>query len=256
MDNICVDSFLSYYPQTDTERLAINSLPFNVFPKLRTKSDYTSNDKLTILTILRASFPFKGYIFGLVRQVVTLVSEFPKIRLQIIAFGEQENELQSEINNIPSELRSHVEYIGRVSYERLVDYFKVADLYIGMGTTVLDAANHGLPVLVVNSYTYESESFGYFSDNPTELAAMNGNIVPTDVFIRDFFHKTPEEREALGKASYEALKAHYSDKVFFEKLVELFNNSSNFELSLKEKIGIKLLLGYYKLRSTIKGSIK
>lgn len=85
---------------------------------------------------------------------------------------------------------------------------------------------------------------------------MKGNTVHTDVFIREFIRKSPKEREALGKASYEALKAHYSDRAFFDRLFEIFQKSSSIELSLKERIGIKLILVYYKLRCTLKGFIK
>lgn len=256
MDNYCRQSYCELYRGKTIGTDNVLLLPYAISDATSIVFEKSDDTNIRLLTIARAEFPFKGYIFGLIKQIVILSTENPTIKLQIIASGEQERDLQAEIDKIPTDFRNCVEFVGRVPYEKLADYFKSTDLYIGMGTTVLDAANHGIPALVVNSYTYESETFGYFSDNPTELAAMNGDTVHTDVFIREFIRKSPKEREALGKASYEALKAHYSDRFFLKKLFEIFEKSSSIELSLKERIGIKLLLVYYKLRGTLKGFIK
>ena len=81
-------------------------------------------------------------------------------------------EIKKIISKLPLETQKNIYIEGIVPYEKLEYYFEDADIYIGMGTTVLDACNHMVPALTVCSYTYEFLTIGFFYENPQILAGF------------------------------------------------------------------------------------
>ena len=131
------------------------------------------NSKFEILSISRAELEMKGYL-------VTLLSKFPLFHkkhqnasLTIISFGPDEHKLKEIYDTFDEETQKYVHLIGQTKYEDLKSYFNKASVYVGMGTTLLDAANHGLCVIPVLPYTQAFVSEGTFDNIPDQTASFH-----------------------------------------------------------------------------------
>lgn len=125
------------------------------------KERYSYKNK-KILTISRFDFPFKNYLKGLIKSIKFMNEE---VYLEIIGWGNGESELKEIIDQESIEIKQRIKIIKRVSYSELQEYFKDAYLYVGEGTSVLDALNSSLLAFVTNEYDDNCKTDGYFFKN-------------------------------------------------------------------------------------------
>jgi len=174
-----------------------------------------------ILTICRAEFPFKGYVMGLVKDFERLCLKHENLRLTIVSFGEKEKELREYIQSLEDKIKEKIELIGQTPYEELGEFFEKSHLYIGMGTTLLDAANNGLPAITVKSYTYESFSSGFLHQNPHMLSADPDENTPTITYIEQVVKMNKQRYFELCKKSYAALQSMYGIETFMDRFLAI-----------------------------------
>lgn len=177
-----------------------------------------------ILTIARAEFPFKGYLIGLIKEFVLLFNEYHNLTLTIISYGSDIEILKNELKGIPRDIRNNIELLGKTDYSKLDDYFNNCYLYIGMGTTVLDASQRYIPSITVKAYTYELVSGNYFFNNNSEVAYTEAEN-KTEYLIKgilelpytDYFSASIKSRDAViydydvGNCYQELIKNSMSD---------------------------------------------
>lgn len=222
MDDFCVPEINRYYNlHTNLSSIKVIKLPIvvNNIDISEVKDKFQSID-FNILTIARAEFPFKGYIFGLIDDFERLSKIHSNLNLKIISFGVDQNKIVEKYNSLPKEMRNKIELVGQVSYESLSNYFRESHLYVGMGTTVLDAANHGVPSIVVEPYTYRNNSSGFFHDNPNMLAAQSEIIKPSYNSINCVMRMQEEEYVDLCIEEHIALENNYGINAFVDELIE------------------------------------
>ncbi len=121
--------------------------------------------RLRILTVARL-VPQKGYVEGLIRAVGSFVRQ-EGIDLELCIVGQGPRMTRLRWVAWRSGIAGRVRFVGPVAYADLPAYYRAADVYVGMGTTVLEAAVHGVPCLVAEAYTDELRSPGLFSGLPT-----------------------------------------------------------------------------------------
>lgn len=175
-----------------------------------------------ILTIARADFPFKGYIFGLIDDYERLQNKYGYLRITIITYGPGVEELNKKINCLPEQTRNGIYLVGRIPYEELGYYFEKANLFIGMGTTVLDAANYGIPSIVIHPYTYKNIAEGYFYERPFVLGSSENNVSAIDL-IENVINMDENEYLDICNKSYNALKATYEIGVIMQRFIKYRN---------------------------------
>lgn len=134
-------------------------------------------DSDLILSAARADFPFKGYLVGLVDQFCEIKKSLPSVKLKIYADGGDMHILRDKVDAVPEDIRKDISLNGWITYEELYQEMKKAKVYIGMGTTVMDAALNYKPSVVVSFDTMNCLSDGLFSDNPY-CTATNGDGYP------------------------------------------------------------------------------
>ena len=184
-------------------------LPIEVHPyDKNTVSRKAELETFNILTIARADFPFKGYIIGVIDDFKKLCDIHDNMTLTIITFGKDKDKIAEKIKKLPSEVQSKINLIGRTPYEKLREYFAQSHLFLGMGTTVLDAVNHSVPAIVVQPYTYENKTSGFFHKQPVRLT-YEGNLVPAVKFMESIIQMSKHEYEELCKKEYDMLKEYY-----------------------------------------------
>ncbi|SDP40559.1 Glycosyltransferase involved in cell wall bisynthesis [Eubacterium maltosivorans] len=172
MDEDCIRITEEYYKinlDNSYERIIRLPLFINKQQKIKNKQ----KDFLNILSIARFEFPFKGYLIGLIKDFNELNQNNRFLKLTIIGDGKGMLEIKDTISKLPPETQKNICIEGIVPYEKLKNYFEDADIYIGMGTTVLDACNYMVPALTVYSYTYEFLTIGFFYENPQIVAGFS-----------------------------------------------------------------------------------
>lgn len=180
----------------------------------------TRNNKYVFLSILRAEFPFKGYILGLLDDYEKLAKQYIKIELYIITFGKDKYKVLERIGKMEKKIQDSIFVIGQTSYNELDKYYNKANLYIGMDTTVLDAANMGVPSIVSKKFTYKNETIGLFHDNPL----FENTAIKYDTYeiMRNFLNMTKEEYLVVVEKTYRSLKEYYDINKNYYKLLNIF----------------------------------
>lgn len=175
MDRLCKDRTLTEFGIKEQFADDLLYLPMKIrgFDEQKIEAKYKKG-KFTILSICRMDFPFKGYLFGLLDDFKRIHKEVPDSTLTIIGGGKDESRLKEKINSMDAALKESIFWIPGLTYEQLEPYFEEAMLYIGMGTTVMDAVNRGVPALPVGSYTYQCRGYGYFYKDAANLGGLHG----------------------------------------------------------------------------------
>lgn len=223
MDEKSIESTESYYKikiHNSKQKLLRLPMYINRFcpEKINKKQDLGC---FRILTICRSEFPFKGYVMGLVKDFERLRMKHENLRLTIISFGEKEQELREFIQSLEDKIKEKIELIGQTPYEKLEEFFDKSHLYIGMGTTLLDAANQGLPAITVKSYTYENLSSGFLHQNPHMLSADPDERTPTTTYIEQAIEMNKQQYFELCKASHSILDEMYGIDSFMDRFLTI-----------------------------------
>ncbi len=193
--------------------------------------DKLKNRDFTILTIARANFPFKGYMMKLIDDFAELFKLYPNIKLTMICYGEDSKKLVKKVSQLSNDLREKIQLITElVPYENLKNYFFKSKLYIGMGTTIIDAVNEGVPSISVKPHVYENLASGFFNEQPENLGVYEDKIVPTIILIEKAINLDNDEYISLCKIQHKKLAENYNIELMSEYLI------SNCECKCKKNI--------------------
>ena len=137
------------------------------------KKKYYS-DTRRILTAGRFDFPFKGYMLGTIDAFSRLSKEYPDTELLIIGSGKPEEELMvaEKISHCEPEVARKIKLLKSVPYELFSQYMKNSYAFVGIGTTLLDAAKMGVPGVIGIAYMYDDISYGLWSDTPDIVGGL------------------------------------------------------------------------------------
>ena len=182
--------------------------------------------EFTILSIARADMLMKGYLIDLIKRFDCFLLSHENARLTIITFGPDINKIKEVYKKLPQKTREKVNIIGKCKYEMLQEYFKKTKVYVGMGTTILDAANNGVLPVPVAAYTNKFLATTSFCEIPQKISikAEEGQ----DGF--DLLDKIYRMRnQELIEKSYKAnkmLNCYYSVNNISKYLIKYINAES------------------------------
>ncbi|WP_313163899.1 hypothetical protein [Sedimentibacter sp.] len=232
-----IPSFTKKYYNLECNNM--RSLIINL-PMVVKKFDSNSVDnklKLNIfnlLTISRAEFPFKGYLIGLIKEYNKLCEIYNDIELTIITFGQDVERINKEVNSLSREVKEKIHVYGQTSYSKLMNYFNKSHLYIGMGSTILDAANHSTPSLIVSQYTYDCFTSGFFHMQPNLLVAKENSYEGINTYIENVKNMGQKAYKELCIREYRTLSKNYNMNSFFDYLERDNSKSSDMLFSKYE----------------------
>lgn len=223
----CVD-FIEKFYRIKIPLDVIYNIPMNIeelnIDKI--KSRYNNEDFL-LFTSARADFPFKGYIFGLIEMFKT-ISIDKRMKLIIISSGAQDEMIKKRINDLNDDVKQKITFINGESYDKVIKHMEASNLVIGMGTTVLDAASRGIPVINVVPYTFELMSSGLWNGNRSSVNTLD-NVIAA---VNKVMNSSLAEYECISRNTYAKCKEKYDINVIMEDVIKkkgcdsfnLFNN--------------------------------
>lgn len=190
------------------------------FPEIDACRKRKSNNILTVARL----HPMKEYLFGLIDALAVLATERqrPGLSLTIIGDGpflDQLKELTRQRG-----VKDLVVFTGEVHPALLDSYYNQADVFVGMGTTILEASGRGVPSIVAIAHSRKFETHGFFCDTPDyTLGEAASGICPRDgvVLLRQLID-SEQIREEVSRSCR-------------RKAVELFSGEASMRL-LMEKL--------------------
>lgn len=120
-----------------------------------TRESEPTGDSLQILTVTRLD-EMKEYVEGLIRDLPGLAKRQPKIKLVIVGDGPHRKRLEMLARELG--VAAYVSFEGARMPAEVIGYYHKAHVFVGMGTTILEAAAQKIPVVV--AFTYEPRAIG------------------------------------------------------------------------------------------------
>lgn len=213
-DTIFMDEQTLHYAKNIHPNNPINPNILRLGMKVNSNKNFENPKKNRILTVCRMNFPFKGYILGLLDDFSQLIVKYPELELKIIGDGEDSKQLIQKLENFPVEISSKIIYEKNVPYENLLEEFKKSLIYVGMGTTLLDASSTGCISIGAVANQTQNKSFGYFYDNPLTVGVCD-DIDKYKCYnffdlIDSLLQRKTSEINTLREKSIEIVNKYYS----------------------------------------------
>lgn len=220
---------------------------------ISSEPDYTTTNILeekTILTVTRAAFPYKGYVIGLIEDFCNLLNKNNKIRLEIVSFGKDYQQIIEKVNSYPAEIKNNIKLINGMSLDEIKKELKKTYCYIGMGTTILDAANEGIPSIVTWHSTMENICSGFFHDNP-RVVGRDGKGISGEKLLQKCISLSKEEYIEIRKKTYTGYKNNYDINLIIPQILNRTLIKYNVILDLKILLFHIIIFKIRKLRRKI-----
>lgn len=215
MDDDTFDAVIDYYKIKDIDRNdCILLLPMFIENKAERKFNF---EKKNILTVSRADFPYKGYIMGLLDDFEALREKYDDITLEIVSFGKDIEKIEEKIKE--SKFYDDIKLIKGLTEEEIKQRLHNTYLYIGMGTTVLDAANEKVPSIVTCHSTMQNLCVGFFSENPRIIGKYKyGNLAIE--YMEKIICLSKEEYKAMCSKVFEEYQLNYDISIIMPSIIK------------------------------------
>ena len=173
--------------------------------------------EINILAVARADFPFKGYIKGLIEDYEKLKIDYPLIKLTIISSGKDYEEL---LNEVQKKADNTIKIINGVPYEELSKYYKKAHIFVGMGSTIIEAAQYMSIPIIAKSYTNEFiTTYEPFYDTPEILGGFElQNCMDGIERLREILDYSKEEYISVAIKCREAVEKIYDIRIIAKEM--------------------------------------
>lgn len=178
--------------------------------------------------------PFKTYNFYMLDVIKNLISAGYDYEYHIYGHGTQVNELIEEIKN--KSLENVIFFHGEIGYDDLPSVFADAYVFIGMGTTIIEASASGIPSILA-SPTKKAVSYGWFFDqkdyNVGEFLADKCPSHNVENMLKYVYNISDLEYKCLSEKSIEKARSFSFDsisKIFVEKI---FNARENNKINIR-----------------------
>lgn len=251
MDGLCMERTARTYGCASRPDLVVPlAMQIHAFDRKQAEARY-ERKAFHILTVARMEFPFKGYVIGLIGIFEQLCRQYPGLHLDLVGDGSNHRRLANRIRHLAPDIQKRVHWHGTVPYRDLDAYFEKAKLYIGMGTTVLDAANHGIISLPVGSYTYHCKGYGFLQDDAMNLGGIGGKT-PMEELIRQVLGFSKEEYCDCVKKQFAAMAPLYEIDGVMHRLLTWNNRGHASIFCGWERMAIRLGRWAYRKRKAVK----
>lgn len=202
------------YLGIDKKSIQILNLAHDV-PELK-RNEY-SRKPFIILTVARFDFPFKGYILGLIDDFEKICDNHSDAELWIIGGGDGEKQVNERISHINKNYKNRIKLIGNVAPSELNRYYSRASVYVGMGTTILEAADEGVIPIVAYGFQTGNLSCGFFNEIQSLGMPLNGKF--SRYLVED------KQKYTFYQLIEEVIQ--YDKQTYMDKSIKSYNLSKN-----------------------------
>ncbi len=173
----------------------------------------------TILTVTRAEFPFKGYVLGLIDDFKEIAGIYDDYKLEIICGGDDIERVEKKINELPSQIKKRVSLHYWMSNDEVKEEMIKCKVFIGMGSTLLEAASVYRPAITVRYYTEENLARDFIADAPNIVVQREDCESRAIDLIIKVINSEKKAYYEMCKNSFENVRKVYDTNVVMKKLV-------------------------------------
>jgi hypothetical protein len=195
------------------------------------KNGYASK---LLMTASRAEIPYKGYLLGLLDDYIVIKEKYPEVRLSIISAGEDMWQIEEKIQNMPERYQKDIILHGWLDYESLKIELEKCMIFIGMGTSVLDAALKYKPSIPVKFYTTENIAASLLSDDVKNICAEETCTNKALPLLEKTLSFTEVEYREACYASFHSVKDNYDIDLVMSGMIKAETRNQKCILSSQE----------------------
>lgn len=181
--------------------------------------------KFEILTISRMEIPFKGYLLGLIEEFAKLAEKNEALHLTIVGDGPDRNLIEEKLAELPLFIRKRINEVGLIPYDQLDGYYENANLYVGMGSTLIEASKKGVPCIVATAFQTKSLSAGFFDDEYDNIGGKIFHLDHPGVRFGELIQKTLEynDHQYIERClkAYDTVSKLYNIDVIMKEILDL-----------------------------------
>lgn len=186
-------------------------------------SALNSYENNIIMTVSRAEFPFKGYMLGLIDDYEQLFKDNPKIKLEIVSSGDDFSKLEAKIKKLDKAIQESIVLYSWMPNDKLQKEIENCKVYIGMGTTILDASRIYRPAIPVRFYTIENYAEHFIGDRPEYLVAPETCEERAINLLREALNWDKKTYLQVCEKSYKQTRSIYDEDIVLRKWFEIDN---------------------------------
>lgn len=195
----------------------ILQLPYEPTSKVKIWNG-TFEKPYSVLTICRADFPFKSYVLGLVDAIASINKNNIVAKLTIVSYGKDLDVIKGKIKG-----KNYIKLIQETKYNDLENMYLDSDIYVGMGSTAIEASNYGLPVILANVNNDKFVSCGYFYENPTQKGIFKYNAKPGICYLNQLINYDYSQLKEMGEKNKSAFHDLYDIKSFVQSIMRVYH---------------------------------
>lgn len=222
MNEACLEAHRRNYGYV-LDNAVVIPLPMST---VREERPVRKSGRVRVVTVARL-VPMKGYVEGLIAAIAKAVRDGEiDIELQVIGDGPLMPRLK--LSALKAGIYGRVSFVGSVPYADLPAYYRGADVFVGMGTTALEAASYRLPVIIAEAYTNQFLTPGLFSTQqgfglgePSKASSSNCGAQLLMSLVKD-----GSLRCAEGEAGWLKLREEFSEDVVMVRLLAHLRSNS------------------------------
>ena len=181
-------------------------------------------DTPIVLTVARLDAD-KAYIQYLITQFAKDDFGVAPLTLVIVGDGVERKRLETLANRLQFILtKQHKRIIFVGTKINLKPFYQMANIYVGQGTTSIEAAATGLPVILATVSPKQMVSIGYFG---ADEGYSMGDVLPINQGVSyskaiNYLLSNPEEAKAIGAYGQFIAQEHFSVDKVMEKQAAIY----------------------------------
>jgi glycosyltransferase involved in cell wall biosynthesis len=181
-------------------RMDLSAYPILTLPMPATTVRWrpSKGPNLSLVSVGRL-VPFKGYNRRIPAIVRSLRDKGLDLRWTIWGYGPDEEVIRAEIARCG--VASHVELKGALDHACYDEEVASHDLFVGMGSSLLEAGRLGMPAVTAVEQS-EEDSYGFLFETPIDSVGdvvAGAAVRPLSHIIEAYAALTPEERITAGE---------------------------------------------------------
>lgn len=185
---------------------------------------------------------FKRYNFAMIKVMEELIVRGYDLEYHIYGDGEEFDSLTEAVN--ASSARQKIYLHGALDYAKLPEILQQSFLYIGMGTTIVEAASLGVPALIAIESETKPLTYGLFGQiDPSNLGEKSDSLLKYPLLekITYLCELNSEAYQELSAQSLAAAKTFHIDHVIHQ-YIKFYADAIEFELPSMSWVLIKMVV--------------
>lgn len=191
----------------------------------------------------------KTYIEDMIKSVYRIAEEYKDIKIELVLIGDsKDGKKKLELmKKYQSKKNIEIKFLGYIE-PLFSEIYINTDLFIGMGTALVNAASYGCICLAIDPR--DNKSSGFFSRDVNTMGyRKDDKTFSIDVKIKEFLLMSDEEKKCLKRSTTKLFEEEFEFESVMSKLDKIIFNLKRDNEYIDVSMTLKMRLKYifYKL---------